>query len=81
MYRFYRLTFNVTMGVAAFGYGLFLVDVFAWPSVGLTDFSLTLIFYGLYFGVLSRDLIDLGADKMASTIGVIQARAGIISGV
>lgn len=58
------------MGVAAFGYGLFLINVFAYPTAVMVDASLTLIFYGLYFGVLSRELIDYGTDKMAATIGV-----------
>lgn len=58
------------MGIAGFGYGLFLVNVFAFPSATIIDLSLKLMFYGLYFGVMSRDLIDFGSDKMASTIGV-----------
>lgn len=70
IYGFYRVLFNVTMGIAAFGYALFLINIFGFASVGLMDASLTLMFYGLYFGVLSRDLIDFGADRMASTIGV-----------
>lgn len=33
------------------------------------DFSLLFIFYGLYYGVLGRDLSELCADKMACHIG------------
>jgi hypothetical protein len=73
VYRFYRGVFNITMGIAAFGYGLFLVNVFAFPNATMVDASLTLVFYGLYFGVLSRDLIDYCADVMASTIGVFKS--------
>jgi RING finger protein 121 len=70
VYRFYRGLFNATMGIAAFGYGLFLVNVFVFPTATLIDLSVTLVFYGLYFGVLSRDLVEYGADRMATTIGV-----------
>ncbi|PJF17393.1 hypothetical protein PSACC_02845 [Paramicrosporidium saccamoebae] len=70
VYRFYRGLFNVTMGIAAFGYGLFLVNAFIFPTATMIDLSITLVFYGLYFGVLSRDLVEYGADRMATTIGV-----------
>lgn len=34
------------------------------------DCGLLLLFYGLYFGVLGRDVAEICADKMASHIGV-----------
>lgn len=34
------------------------------------DCALILLFYGLYFGVLGRDVAEICADKMASHIGV-----------
>jgi hypothetical protein len=34
------------------------------------DWGTLLIFYGLYFGVLGRDIAEICADKMASHIGV-----------
>lgn len=71
IYRFYRGLFNVTMGIAGFGYGLFLVNALVVPSLAVADLILTLIFYGLYFGVLSRDLVDFITERMAITIGVI----------
>lgn len=70
VYRLYRGAFNVTMGIAGFGYGLFLVNLFAFPSAMVIDWSLNLVFYGLYFGVLSRDFVDYIAGKMASALGV-----------
>lgn len=33
------------------------------------DVSLLFIFYGLYYGVLGRDLSELCADKMACHLG------------
>ncbi len=44
---------------------LFLVK----PQVAM-DFGLLLLFYGLYFGVVSRDFAEVCSDKMASRIGV-----------
>lgn len=58
------------MGVAAFGYGLFLVNALIFPTATMVELSFNMIFYGLYFGVLSRDLVEYGADRMATTIGV-----------
>jgi hypothetical protein len=34
------------------------------------DVGLLFVFYGLYYGVLGRDIAEICADKMASHIGV-----------
>lgn len=34
------------------------------------DCGLLFIFYGLYYGVLGRDISEICADKMASHVGV-----------
>lgn len=34
------------------------------------DFGISLLFYGLYYGVLGRDFAEMCADFMASTVGV-----------
>jgi RING finger protein 121 len=34
------------------------------------DCALLLVFYGLYYGVLGRDISEICADKMASHVGV-----------
>lgn len=36
----------------------------------LTRFALSFSFYGIYFGLLSRDSVQLLADSMAASIGV-----------
>ncbi|KAH0625338.1 hypothetical protein JD844_033865 [Phrynosoma platyrhinos] len=38
------------------------------PEDGM-DFGISLLFYGLYYGVLERDFAEMCADYMASTIG------------
>lgn len=70
MYMFYRGLFQVTMALAAIGYTLFLANVLLLPSAAAIDWSICLMFYGLYFGVLGRDLIEFTSGRMASTIGV-----------
>lgn len=37
------------------------------------DFGVSLLFYGLYYGVLGRDFAEMCADFMASTVGVSRA--------
>lgn len=34
------------------------------------EFGVTVLFYGLYFGVLGRDFAEICADKIASKLGV-----------
>lgn len=34
------------------------------------DFGFLFLFYGLYYGVLGRDIAEICADRMASHIGV-----------
>lgn len=41
------------------------------PQVWM-DCGLLFLFYGLYFGVLGRDIAEICADKMAAHIGVRQ---------
>ena len=51
---------------ALFGLSLlFLVQ----PNVAM-EFGLLLLFYGLYYGVIGRDLAEVCADMMASHLGV-----------
>ena len=33
------------------------------------DFAILLLFYGVYFGVITKDVADMCTDRMASTIG------------
>ena len=34
------------------------------------DCGVLLLFYGLYYGVLGRDLAEIAADSMAANVGV-----------
>ena len=53
-----------------FGFNL----IFDVKSSVWLDCGLLLLFYGLYYGVLGRDVSEICADKMASHIGVIFKR-------
>lgn len=71
VYRFFNIVFHLTMIVGITAYSMFLANLFAILSTTLFEFSLTLIFYALYFGVLSRDMIDLASEMMAASLGVM----------
>lgn len=58
------------MGMAGVGYFIFLISAFVFPSQYIFAIGFTLLFYGLYFGVLSRDIVDYIVEKMSVTIGV-----------
>lgn len=54
------------MMAAFFGLNLvFDAKVSTWMDCGLL-----FVFYGLYYGVLGRDISEICADKMASHVGV-----------
>ena len=42
------------------------------------DFGLLLLFYGLYFGVISRDFAEVCTDKMASHVGVSSVQGELV---
>ena len=62
--------FQVTLVGGLIGYFVFLFNTFAIMSTCLFEYSVIIIFYAVYFGVLSRDMIDLASDVMASSLGV-----------
>nr|CAD7198629.1 unnamed protein product [Timema douglasi] len=71
-YLLYKLSYAlglvgyVVMMAAFFGLNLlFDSKVHIWM-----DFGMLFLFYGLYYGVLGRDVAEICADKMASHVGV-----------
>lgn len=77
---FFFVLYRFTYMVSVIGY-IFLVGEFLGFSqvlgalIGDTHFHLgtyaiTLLFYGLYFGVLNRDCAEIVTERMASTMGV-----------
>ncbi|KAJ1733730.1 hypothetical protein LPJ61_001421 [Coemansia biformis] len=58
-----------TAGVVLFAFCLFNAIPGATDSEFVVESSLMTLFYGLYFGLLSRDLVSLCSDRMAATLG------------
>lgn len=76
VYKWFLLVHKVTYFLGVAGYiGLMLsflgFNFLFWISpTASIDFSIMLMFYGIYFGVLARDIAEICSDSMASKIGV-----------
>jgi RING finger protein 121/175 len=70
VYKFFKICSNATF-VCAFGGYLFILGLVMLNVTipALYEWAFIVIFYGLYFGVLGRDLIQLPSDAMAVSIG------------
>lgn len=67
---------RVTYAVGIIGYAIIMGTFFGLnllllisPEIAMSA-GVTIIFYGLYFGVLGRDCAELCTEKMAAKIGV-----------
>lgn len=69
VYWFFFLCNKVSFGLAFLGYCGLMVDALTGSSFSLGPSSLLFLFYGLLYGVISRDLALLCADRMASSLG------------
>lgn len=76
VYKWFYLIYKVSYLLGILGYVLMMLTFF---GVNLAfgqkpqdwmDVALKLLFYGLYFGVLGRDVAEYCTDKMAASIGV-----------
>jgi RING finger protein 121/175 len=75
VYKWFLLVHKITYFLGVVGYiGLMLTFLgfnflfFVSPTASL-DYSLMLMFYGIYFGVLARDIAEIVSDCMAVKIG------------
>lgn len=76
VYKWFLLIYKCSYAVGVIGYLVIMCTLFGLnilllikPQVAM-DFGLLLLFYGLYYGVVSRDFAEVCTDKMASHIGV-----------
>ncbi|KAI9097031.1 hypothetical protein DFS34DRAFT_622239 [Phlyctochytrium arcticum] len=78
VYRWYTRVYHLSYAVGMVGYVIVLIAFFHVPLVvGITtdtevkifENGVILLFYGLYFGTLSRDFVDRLSDRMALSIG------------
>jgi RING finger protein 121 len=76
LYKWFLFVHKVSYVLGIVGYmGLMLTFLglnfllFISPTAAL-DVSVLMMFYGVYYGVLGRDIAEVCSDKMASKIGV-----------
>ncbi|KAJ1770560.1 hypothetical protein EV179_001541 [Coemansia sp. RSA 487] len=74
VYRWYAFINKASYAVFVAGGLLFLLGFFnIMPGLTDTEYyietSMLTVFYGLYFGLMSRDLVTLCTDRMATTLG------------
>ena len=76
MYKWFFLIYKICCGLGLIGYVIMMVTLMGFnflfgvkPNVWM-DVAFLFVFYGLYYGVLGRDLAEVCADKMASHVGV-----------
>ncbi|XP_063725864.1 E3 ubiquitin ligase Rnf121-like [Symsagittifera roscoffensis] len=75
VYKWFLIMHKVNYGMGVLGYLLVMFTLIGVNVLfGVTpdksmDWGLTVLFYGLYFGVLSRDFSVLCTDKMATRLG------------
>jgi RING finger protein 121/175 len=77
VYRWFLGVFRVSVMVGATGYVLLTISIFGAgvtqgpsPLGPLTDPAtvLTVLWYGLYFGILTRDCAEVASDRMAAAL-------------
>ncbi|XP_076067490.1 E3 ubiquitin ligase RNF121 [Oratosquilla oratoria] len=75
VYKWFFFIYKVCCGLGVIGYVIIMVTMMGFnllfgvkPNVWM-DAGLLFIFYGLYYGVMGRDLAEVCAGKMASHIG------------
>lgn len=76
VYKWFYFIYKLSYALGIIGYVIMMLTFF---GVNLLfrqepqkwmDFAILFIFYGLYYGVLGRDLSEICADKMAAHVGV-----------
>lgn len=80
IYAWFLMSHRITMPVATLGVLLIVGNFLGLGSIELFFFSvnmqLSLFWYGVYFGVLTRDMAEVSSDLMAGTMGVGKSTQG-----
>lgn len=75
VYGWFLFMFRLSCAVGIIGYACFICTFVGFNMLFLIspekalDFSITVLGYGLYYGVMSRDFAEICSEIMASTIG------------
>jgi RING finger protein 121 len=76
VYKWFLFIYKLSYVLGLLGYFIMMATFFGLNLVfnakanTWMDCALLLVFYGLYYGVLGRDISEICADKMASHVGV-----------
>ena len=76
MYRWFLLIYQVTYGLGIFGYIILLLIftgigfLLPFHPDSIMELGVTLVFYGIYYGVMGRDCAELCVDYMAASVMV-----------
>nr|XP_054507764.1 E3 ubiquitin ligase RNF121 isoform X2 [Agelaius phoeniceus]XP_054507773.1 E3 ubiquitin ligase RNF121 isoform X2 [Agelaius phoeniceus] len=79
VYKWFLLIYKISYATGIVGYMAVMFTLFGLNLLfrikpeDAMDFGISLLFYGLYYGVLERDFAEMCADYMASTIGFYSA--------
>lgn len=79
VYKWFLLLYKISYATGIFGYSVVMFTLFGINLIfrikpeDAMDFGVSLLFYGLYYGVLGRDFAEMCADFMASTVGYYSA--------
>ncbi|XP_034539828.1 RING finger protein 121 isoform X2 [Notolabrus celidotus] len=79
VYKWFLLLYKISYATGIVGYTVVMFTLFGINLIfrikpeDAMDFGVSLLFYGLYYGVLGRDFAEMCADFMASTIGYYSA--------
>ncbi|ORZ11554.1 hypothetical protein BCR42DRAFT_421327 [Absidia repens] len=74
VYKWYSVLYTASFAVGLVGYCMMILVFFGFAAIfnagpGLMEAGVLFLSYGLYFGVLGRDFVEICSDRMASTIG------------
>ncbi|KAI8976516.1 hypothetical protein BDB01DRAFT_844472 [Pilobolus umbonatus] len=74
VYKWFTVIYNVSFVVGLIGYCIVLGVFFGIAAVfnagpDFIQIGILFLSYGLYFGVLGRDFVEICSDRMAATIG------------
>lgn len=76
VYKWFYFIYKASYALGIIGYVIMMLTfvgfnlIFNQPPHIWMDWGFMFIFYGVYFGVLGRDVSEICADKMAANIGV-----------
>jgi len=74
IYRWFYGVFKVSVAVGVSGYILLLVNIFLFagvvpPELDTSGWAMIAVWYGLYFGILTRDCAEVASDRIANRLG------------